>query len=113
MSTSTTELDTSYDFVIIGGGTAGLTVANRLSDDSGTNILVLEAGGNHLADPRVIIPALCMQAPGSELDWQLMTVPQVSFYTLLNHVGHILTLAIGAVEESQDSPTARSPPWRL
>ena len=78
MSTSTTDLKKSYDFIIIGGGTSGLTVASRLSEDAGTHVLVLEAGGNHLADPRVIIPALCMQAPGSELDWQFTTLPQVS-----------------------------------
>ena len=113
MSTSTTSLASSYDFVIVGGGTSGLTVANRLSEDSKTHVLVLEAGGNHLTDPRVIVPALCMQAPGSELDWQLMTVPQVSFYPIPNHVWHLLTFVIGAVERSQDSPTARSPSWGL
>ena len=55
-------------------------MANRLSENPEVHVLVLEAGGNHLADPRVIVPALCMQAPSSELDWQFMTVPQVSFY---------------------------------
>ena len=90
MSTSATQLDTCYDFVIVGGGTSGLTVASRLSEDSGIHVLVLEAGGNHLADPRVIVPALCMQAPGSELDWQFMTVPQVSSYPILNHAWHVL-----------------------
>ena len=83
MSTSTLEMESCFDYVVIGGGTSGLTVASRLSEDTGINVLVLEAGGNHLADHRVMIPALCRQAVGSELDWQLMTEPQVSFYILL------------------------------
>ena len=78
MSTTVTDLETCYDFVIVGGGTSGLTIASRLSEDPGTNVLVLEAGANHLEDPRVIVPAFCMQAPGSDLDWQFTTVPQVS-----------------------------------
>jgi choline dehydrogenase len=34
----------TYDFVIAGGGTAGLALAARLSEDAGTSVLVLEAG---------------------------------------------------------------------
>lgn len=37
-------LSKSYDFVIIGGGTAGLVLVNRLTENSNINVLVLEAG---------------------------------------------------------------------
>ncbi len=66
-----------YDFVIIGGGKSGLVVANRLSEDPNVQILVLEAGENHLSDPRVMTPGLCMSLHGSEVDWNFATTPQV------------------------------------
>lgn len=34
----------SYDYVVVGGGAAGLTVADRLTEDADTSVLVLEAG---------------------------------------------------------------------
>lgn len=66
-----------YDFIIVGGGTAGLVVAARLSENANVSVLVLESGGDALADPRVAIPAMWSAVLGTELDWDFITVPQV------------------------------------
>ena len=47
-----------YDIVIVGGGSAGCALANRLSADPGTSVLVLEAGRSDLRwDPFIHMPA--------------------------------------------------------
>lgn len=68
-----------YDFVIIGGGTAGLTVAARLTENPDVKVGVLEAGKNKLGDPLIDTPAANLQLLGNpEYDWVLHTTPQVS-----------------------------------
>lgn len=46
----------SFDYVIIGGGTAGLALAVRLAEDKGVSVCVLEAGKDHTGTEDVKIP---------------------------------------------------------
>ncbi|EXJ91237.1 hypothetical protein A1O1_04347 [Capronia coronata CBS 617.96] len=67
----------SYDYLICGGGTAGLTVAARLTENPEITVGVIEAGKNRLGDPLVDIPAMFIQMLGNkEYDWAFDTVPQ-------------------------------------
>jgi len=68
-----------YDYVIIGGGTAGLCVAARLTENPNVTVGVLEAGDSRMDDPSVLTPSLFPTLPGrKEYDWMMETVPQVS-----------------------------------
>ncbi|KAJ6010911.1 hypothetical protein N7451_002323 [Penicillium sp. IBT 35674x] len=74
-----TEISDSYDFVIIGGGQAGLTVGGRLAEDTNHTVLVLEAGGN--GDDyreRIDTPAYSYYDSlwTTPLNWKYYTVPQ-------------------------------------
>lgn len=64
-----------FDYVVVGSGTAGSVLANRLTEDPDVRVLVLEAGGSS-------IPAAVDAAPlwftllGSDVDWGYQSVPQ-------------------------------------
>ncbi len=59
---------TNYDYIVIGAGSAGCVVANRLTEDSKTTVLLLEAG-NPDTKPEIQIPVECIHLLGTEVDW--------------------------------------------
>ncbi|KAJ7215763.1 hypothetical protein B0H12DRAFT_1224587 [Mycena haematopus] len=71
-------LKVKFDFIVVGGGTAGNVVANRLSDSPGRMVLLLEAGGSNADVEDIIVPFLAPTAtPNTPQDWNYTTTPQV------------------------------------
>jgi len=66
-----------FDYVVIGAGSSGCVVVNRLSADPQTRVLLLEAGG---ADVNPLIPAIGQwtSLSGSDVDWNYSTEPEAS-----------------------------------
>jgi choline dehydrogenase len=64
-----------YDYVIVGAGSAGCVLANRLSEDPGVRVLLLEAGGKDRS-PNIKIPAAFAKQFHTKLDWDYTTEPE-------------------------------------
>ncbi len=67
--------ETAFDYVIVGAGPAGCVLANRLSADPGTTVLLLEAGGPDKAR-EIRIPAAFSKLFTTPYDWNYRTVKQ-------------------------------------
>ncbi len=68
-------MSTSYDYVIVGAGSAGCTLAARLSEDPSVRVLLLEAGGKD-SSLKIKIPAAFPQQFHTKLDWDFKTEPE-------------------------------------
>ena len=75
----------SFDYVVVGGGTAGLTIATRLASDPSVSVAVIEAGGFYEIDNgnRSVVPAYSNFYTGTNandtqplIDWGFVTEPQ-------------------------------------
>jgi choline dehydrogenase-like flavoprotein len=68
----------SYNYIIAGGGIAGVVLASRLRSSlpPSTTILLIEAGPNASSNPLVTEIKNAFNVIGSELDWAYKTVPQ-------------------------------------
>jgi choline dehydrogenase len=65
----------SYDYIVVGAGSAGCVLANRLTEDPSVRVLVLEAGGSDRS-LNIKIPAAFPKQFHTKLDWDFATEPE-------------------------------------
>ncbi|KAM5535291.1 hypothetical protein V8D89_010976 [Ganoderma adspersum] len=66
----------TYDYIIVGGGTAGCVLASRLSEDPRMKVLLIEAGNDFNDALPTKIPFSFSRIFGTALDWNTYTLPQ-------------------------------------
>ncbi len=78
--TTRTQTDQSYDYVVVGAGTAGSVVASRLSENPKHKVLLIESGGEESVE--LDMPAMSpMTFMDKKMDeYQYKTVPQTSYF---------------------------------
>ncbi|MFG3495304.1 GMC family oxidoreductase [Streptomyces sp. NPDC047928] len=74
--TTTGDDSGTYDYVVVGGGTAGSVIANRLSADPGVTVAVIEGGPSDVDRPDVLTLRRWMGLLGGELDYDYPTTEQ-------------------------------------
>src|SRR5687768_7036299 len=65
----------TYDYIVIGAGSAGCVLANRLTENAACRVLLLEAGGN--GNSMIDIPGAFSTLHRTEVDWAFWTEPQL------------------------------------
>ncbi|XP_045195141.2 glucose dehydrogenase [FAD, quinone]-like [Mercenaria mercenaria] len=78
-------INSTYDYIIVGAGSAGAVLASRLSEDPEVTVLLLEAGGDETENAELYdIPLMTPKLSESASDWQYEGVPSHKSGVLIN-----------------------------
>jgi choline dehydrogenase len=69
------KLRDEYDYIVVGAGSAGCVLANRLSA-AGANVLLIEGGGTDIQQPKIALTERWSSNFGTDTDWGHKSVPQ-------------------------------------
>ncbi|XP_062570021.1 L-sorbose 1-dehydrogenase-like [Saccostrea cucullata] len=70
------EINNHYSYIIVGAGSAGCVLANRLSEDLGSSVLIVEAGSSEDEHKMMQVPFMFGVLQATKQDWDFRTVPQ-------------------------------------
>jgi choline dehydrogenase len=69
----------NFDYIVVGAGSAGCVIANRLSADPSCRVILIEAGGEPDTN-LAAVPGGAIYLQGSKLDWAYTTTPQKQLF---------------------------------